>query len=155
MKRFLTIVILVFALPLASFGQAVARPPVVASPGVAGVLPVDTSGNPTTTLNVSGSNVAGTLNAARLPSSVAAAIALAAAALPVSPLTGLVGGGVHNLDGLNVNTAPTALPNYATLLIVTFTGANIARLELNTDPVNGAQVIVPPDDAARSWRIRL
>jgi hypothetical protein len=61
MKRFLTIVILVFALPLASFGQAVARPPVVASPGVAGVLPVDTSGNPTTTLNLSGSNIAGGL----------------------------------------------------------------------------------------------
>jgi hypothetical protein len=89
------------------------------------------------------------------PATVAAAIALAAAALPVSPLTGLTGGGAGNLDGLNVNTAPTALPNYATLLIVTFTGANIARLELNTDPVNGAQVIVPPDDAARSWRIRL
>jgi hypothetical protein len=86
---------------------------------------------------------------------VTAAIAQAAAALPVSPLTGLTGGGATNLDGLNVNTAPTALPNYAAVLIVTFTGAQIARLELNTDPVNGAQVIAPPDDTNRSWRIRL
>jgi hypothetical protein len=37
---------------------------------------------------------------------------------------------------------------------VLFTGAVIARLELNTDPVNGAQVINPPDDTTRSWRIR-
>jgi hypothetical protein len=89
------------------------------------------------------------------PAAVTAAIAQAAAALPVSPLTGLTGGGATNLDGLNVNTAPTALPNYAAVLIVTFTGAQIARLELNTDPVNGAQVIAPPDDTNRSWRIRL
>jgi hypothetical protein len=86
---------------------------------------------------------------------VTTAIALAAAALPVSALTGLTGGGATNLDGLSVNTAPTALPNYASVLIVTFTGALLARLELNTDPVNGAQVITPPDDTARSWRIRL
>jgi hypothetical protein len=89
------------------------------------------------------------------PATIAAAVAEAAAALPVSALTGLTGGGASNLDGLNVNTAPTALPTYATLLIVLFTGATIVRLELNTDPVNGAQVINPPDDTNRSWRTRI
>ena len=81
-------------------------------------------------------------------------MAQAAAALPVSPLTGLTGGGATNLDGLSVATAPTALPTYYTMLIVLFTGSVIARLEMNTDPVNGAQVINPPDDTTRSWRIR-
>jgi hypothetical protein len=89
------------------------------------------------------------------PGAVDAGLAQAAAALPVSSLTGLSGGGGTNLDGMAVATAPAVLPTYYTMLIVLFTGAVVARLELNSDPVNGAQVIVPPDDVTRSWRIRL
>ena len=88
------------------------------------------------------------------PATIATAVAQAAAALPVSTVTGLAGGGAANLDGLAVATGASALPTYYTMLVVLFTGSVVARLEMNTDPVNGAQVIIPPDDTSRSWRIR-